>query len=274
MSLSAQNVTVVKHGRTILDNVSVDAPAGLVTGLIGPNGAGKSTLLAALSGDLACAGGRVDIAGRDASTSSARDLARLRSVMRQNVDVAFTFLVRDVVAMGRHPWGRSSRDALLIDASLEATGLFALQDREVSTLSGGERARAAFARVLAQQTPVVLLDEPTAAMDVRYQELTMGTARALAQAGAAVVVVLHDLQLAARYCDRVVCLKGGRVAAAGDVGEVYRDEILSDVYGWPIRVERAGGALFVLPGESSGNAPAIEVLVSATRHPTPAYPQP
>ena len=117
-----------------------------------------------------------------------------------------------------------------VNQALAATGITHLQEREMFTLSGGERARVAFARVLAQRTPVVFLDEPTAAMDVRFQEQTMGVARTLARDGATVIVVLHDLQLAARYCDHVVCLKQGAVAAAGPVAEVYQDHILSEIY--------------------------------------------
>lgn len=251
MSIRAHGVTVIKQGRTILNGVTMESHAGQVTGLIGPNGAGKSTLLAALSGDIPIAAGRVEVGGKDAAASSALELARTRAVMLQDVGVAFSFLVRDVVEMGRHPWGAGPDDAAIVNAALETTGITHLQDREVVTLSGGERARAAFARVLAQQTPVVFLDEPTAAMDVRFQEQTMGVVRGLAAKGVAVVVVLHDLQLAARYCDRVVCLKSGTVAASGPVDEVYSADVLSDVYDWPIAVSRFDGRVFVSPAAAT-----------------------
>ncbi|WP_175935371.1 heme ABC transporter ATP-binding protein [Corynebacterium sp. Marseille-P4321] len=254
MTVTAHDVTIMKQGRTILERVSMTAYAGEVTGLIGPNGAGKSTLLAALSGDTPVVSGAVEVAGKDASTSNAQALARTRAVMLQDVRVAFSFLVRDVVEMGRHPWGLGPDDEEIVNAALEATGMTHLQDREMETLSGGERARAAFARVLAQQTPVVFLDEPTAAMDVRFQEQTMGVVRMLARRGVTVIVVLHDLQLAARYCDRVVCLKQGKVAAAGTVDEVYDDSILSAVYDWPITVLRSAGHVFVAPLEADGQA--------------------
>lgn len=250
MTVRAHGVTVVKQGRTILDNASMSANAGEVTGLIGPNGAGKSTLLAALSGDIPIAGGTVELAGKETSRSNARELARTRAVMLQDVAVAFSFLVRDVVEMGRHPWGAGPEDAEIVDDALAATGMTHLQDREVVTLSGGERSRAAFARVLAQRTPVVFLDEPTAAMDVRYQEQTMGLVRTLAAKGVTVIVVLHDLQLAARYCDRVVCLKEGTIAASGPVHEVYSGDVLSAVYDWPIAVSRVDGHVFVSPARA------------------------
>ncbi|WP_297587974.1 heme ABC transporter ATP-binding protein [uncultured Corynebacterium sp.] len=255
MSVHAHGVTVIKQGRTILNDVSMHARSGEVTGLIGPNGAGKSTLLAALSGDISVASGRVKVGGNDVASTPAQELARTRAVMLQDVGVAFSFLVRDIVEMGRHPWGTSDKDAEIVDAALTTTGMTHLQDREVVTLSGGERARVAFARVLAQQTPVVFLDEPTAAMDVRFQEKTMGIVRGLAAQGVAVVVVLHDLQLAARYCDRVVCLKSGEVAATGSVEEVYSNDVLSGVYDWPISVSRMDGRVFVTPAEAPSPVP-------------------
>ena len=123
-----------------------------------------------------------------------------------------------------------------LDAALAATEVSHLSDRDIMTLSGGERARVALSRVLAQQTPVVLLDEPTAALDIGHQEQALGLVRALAKNGAAVIVVLHDLNAAAAYCDRIVCLADGTVAAQGTVAEVYTEETLTAVYGWDIQV--------------------------------------
>lgn len=235
----SRRLTVRLGGATILDAVDARAEPGHVTGLIGPNGAGKSTLLAALSGDLSPTSGSVRVAGVDPARTAARQLSRLRSVMLQDTQVAFSFLVRDVVEMGRRPWvgtERAADDDVLIDAALAATGVTRLAGRDIMTLSGGERARVALARVLAQQTPVVFFDEPTAAMDIHHQEQSLGLMRQLAAAGVAVIVVLHDLNAAAAYCDRIICLSGGRVAAAGTVAEVYVDEVLSEVYRWPIQV--------------------------------------
>ena len=224
----SRRLTVRLGGATILDAVDVRAEPGHVTGLIGPNGAGKSTLLAALSGDLSPTSGSVRVAGVDPARTAARQLSRLRSVMLQDTQVAFSFLVRDVVEMGRRPWvgtERAADDDVLIDAALAATGVTRLAGRDIMTLSGGERARVALARVLAQQTPVVFFDEPTAAMDIHHQEQSLGLMRQLAAAGVAVIVVLHDLNAAAAYCDRIICLSGGRVAAAGTVAEIGRAHV-------------------------------------------------
>lgn len=242
--IEARDVVVRVGGATLLRDVTFTALPGTVTGIIGPNGAGKSTLLAALAGDLPLAAGSVTIGGLAPNSSSARSLAQVRAVMLQDVNVAFSFLVRDVVSMGRRPWAgmeRSADDAERVEAALELTGTAKLADRDIMTLSGGERARVALARVLAQETPVTLFDEPTAAMDIGYQERTLGIIRGLAAAGGTAVVVLHDLNAAAAYCDRFYCLRDGAVAACGGVDQVFQSSVLSEVYDWPIRVSRDGG---------------------------------
>ena len=247
--INVANLSVSIGERNLLSDVSFVARPGEVTGLIGPNGAGKSTLLAAIAGDIDYTGS-VSLVGQDPAVSSPGALARARAVMLQDVTVSFQFLVRDVVAMGRRPWegtARQAEDDAIIDAALAAVDATHLAGRDIATLSGGERARVALARVLAQQTPVILLDEPTAALDIRHQE-QVGLVRSIAaQAGVAVLVVLHDLGAAAAYCDHIACLADGAVAAAGPVREVYTDEILSQVYRWPIQVSKADGHISVHP---------------------------
>lgn len=264
--ICAENLSVHVGETTILDRVCFSAQPGQVTGLIGPNGAGKSTLLAALSGDLKPSSGTVTVAGVDPATTRSRELSRLRAVMLQDTHVAFSFLVRDVVEMGRRPWSgtpREAADEMLIDAALAATGVAHLAAREVTTLSGGERARVALSRVLAQQTPVVMLDEPTAAMDIRHQEQSLGLLRELAAGGVAVVVVLHDLNAAAAYCDRIICLGQGQVAAAGTVAEVYTEETLSRVYQWPIQVVPGPGDVRQVIPARGGSSTELYREVSA-----------
>lgn len=250
MSIEAVDVTVEKSGRTIVRGASFSVPTGSVTGLIGPNGAGKSTLLDALSGECEPQKGTVRLQGNDPFAVSLKELARLRAVMLQDVAVAFSFLVRDVVEMGRNPWSgtdQSAYDEAIINRAMELAQVGYLQDRDVTTLSGGERARTAFARVLAQRTKVLFLDEPTAAMDIAHQEHTMSVVRSLAREGVTVMVVLHDLQAAAAYCDHIVCLNKGEVAAAGVTGEVLTAELLSEVYQWPVLVAHEEDGLTVSP---------------------------
>lgn len=258
-ALRCSGVTVSVGSAVLLSDVSVAAHPGEVVALIGPNGAGKSTLLAALAGDMKLAAGRVYVGQEDVARCPAGELARRRAVMLQDTAVAFGFLVRDVVEMGRRPWAGScdpEENARVVDEALRVMDLAHLAARDVTTLSGGERARTALARVLAQKAPVVMLDEPTAAMDVRHQEQALGVVRAMADSGVAVIVVLHDLSAAARCADHVVCLASGCVVADGSVEEVYRPEVLSRAYGWPIEVMRVQDAsgksrVVVMPGEAS-----------------------
>lgn len=243
-------VSVTIGEKLLLDKISFDAEPGRVLGLIGPNGAGKSTLLSAICGDLPYAG-EIYLNGINPRHSSAKVLAQNRAMMLQDVNVSFSFLVRDVVAMGRRPWQRTDRrvkDEKIIDDAMKMTEVDHLSYREVSTLSGGEKARVAMARVLAQETPIVMFDEPTAALDIRHQEQALGIVRGLAKQGATVVIILHDLNAAASYCDDVLCLKEGKLISYGPVKDVYTSENLSRVYGWPIEVIHEGKkGLHVIP---------------------------
>lgn len=229
--LSLHKVGVRRQQRQILADVSLGFAAGTVTALVGPNGAGKSTLLGVACGDLVADAGEVMLAGRPLSALKAAEMARQRAVMPQEHAVRFAFSVEEVVAMGRLPHPpQAEHDALQVEAALDAAELQALRLREVQQLSGGESARTTFARVLAQQTPVLFLDEPTAALDLRHQERTLRTVRGLADAGACVIVVLHDLNLAAGHADRIVLLEQGRVAADGTPHAVLTEDNLRRVY--------------------------------------------
>ncbi|MFD9071340.1 heme ABC transporter ATP-binding protein [Streptomyces lasiicapitis] len=226
-------------GAEVLKGVDVRAHAGEVLALVGPNGAGKSTLLAALAADLPAHGGTVSVCGRVATDWPPRELALRRAVLPQSATLSFPFPVEDVVRMGRAPWAGTrlaDDDDRIVREAMAATEVGAFAARPFSALSGGERARVALARVLAQRAPLLLLDEPTAALDLRHQELVLRVCRERAAAGDAVVVVLHDLGLAAAYADRAVVLDGGVVAADGAPGDVFEDGLLSDVYRQPIEV--------------------------------------
>nr|WP_283251175.1 heme ABC transporter ATP-binding protein [Rhabdothermincola salaria] len=248
----ARSLRVDLGGTTILHDASLDVRAGELVALVGPNGAGKSTLLGALAGDVAVVGGVVELDGRAISAMPPGELARRRAVLLQQVAVAFPFRVVDVVRMGRAPWaglGDDDRDDAVVRAALATTDTSHLAARTFPTLSGGERARVALARVLAQQAQLVLLDEPTAALDLHHQELVLETARQRADAGDGVVVVLHDLGLAAAHADRVVVVAGGHVVADGPPAEVLTPTRLGAVYDHDIEVLRhpETGALLVLP---------------------------
>ncbi|MBZ6229037.1 heme ABC transporter ATP-binding protein [Streptomyces olivaceus] len=248
----AEALRVLLGGRPVLDGVDVRVRAGEVLALVGPNGAGKSTLLGALAADVPAAEGVVRIHGRPVSAWSAPELALRRAVLPQSASLSFPFPVEEVVRMGRAPWAGGDEadedDAVVADA-MSRTEVTGFAGRPFSALSGGERARVALARVLAQRAPLLLLDEPTAALDLRHQELVLRLCRERARAGDAVVVVLHDLALAAAYADRVAVLRAGRVAADGPPAEVFAEELLSEVYDQPVEVlpHPRTGALLVLP---------------------------
>lgn len=250
--LSVQDVRHSFGGRPVVDGVSLEVHAGEVVALIGPNGAGKSTLLSVLAGDLVPDSGSVRVGERAPRKHSPLELARLRSVLLQNSQVSFSYRAGDVVAMGRTPWKgteQADQDEAVIESAMRTTATLELAERDVTTLSGGENGRTQLARVLAQSTPLVMLDEPTAALDILHQETTLRTCRELAAEGAGVVVVLHDLDVAAAYADRVLLLAQGGIVAEGTPEEVCTAERLSAVYGWEIEVLRhpVSGRLLVLP---------------------------
>jgi len=231
--------SVIRSGSVLLDEVDLELHAGEVLAVLGPNGAGKSTLLGVLAGDITADSGEVEFAGRPLSAWSLGELSRRRGVLLQDNRTAFPFTVQEVVEMGRAPWRRTAKadeDADAVAWALEIADVTHLAGRRVPSLSGGERARAAFARVIAGRTGAVFLDEPTAALDIGHQEALLTRARELALDGAAVLVVLHDLNLAAAYADRVMLLQHGAVAAVGTADEVLTAANVSSVYRTPVEV--------------------------------------
>ncbi|MFF3977155.1 heme ABC transporter ATP-binding protein [Streptomyces sp. NPDC055808] len=252
VALAADELRVSLGGRPVLDGVGLRVRTGEVVALVGPNGAGKSTLLAALAGDVAAASGTVRIDGRTPAEWPAPELALRRAVLPQQAALSFPFPVEEVVRMGRAPWAgtvREDEDEAVVADAMAATEVAGFAGRPFGSLSGGERARVALARVLAQRAPVLLLDEPTAALDLRHQELVLRICRERARAGDAVVVVLHDLALAAAYADRVAVLHEGRLAAEGPPREVLTEELIGRVYRQPVDVLRhpRTGAPVVVP---------------------------
>lgn len=250
--IEARGVSIDLGGDPILRDVDLVARAGELVALVGPNGSGKTTLLSILCGDLTPDAGSVLVGDAALSSWSDREMAMRRAVLPQQVAVTFPFLVEDVVRMGRSPWLGSAAevddDREVYDA-MARTDVEELAGRRFPSLSGGERARAALARVLAQRTQLILLDEPTAALDVHHQELVLRVVRERASEGCGVIVVLHDLGLAGAYADRIAILEHGRVAADGPPREVLDPELLSRVYRHTIEViERPEtGELLVIP---------------------------
>lgn len=267
--LEARGVTVRRGAVLALDAVDLALVAGEVVAVVGPNGAGKSSLLSVLAGDLAADRGEVLLDGTPMGAVPPRERARRRAVLTQDNAVAFGFVVRDVVAMGRAPWpARGPLDEEVVRRAMERADVAALADRGYPTLSGGERARTQLARVLAQETRVLLLDEPTAALDIAHQEAVLALAAAAADAGGAVLVVLHDLSLAAAWADRVVLMAAGRVRAVGTPADVLTPELLGEVYRHRVRVLSDPGGLVVVPERPHprrGAAPRVPHTMEASR---------
>lgn len=248
--LTLTGVGVHIGDKRILDDVSLQVQPGEFVALVGPNGAGKTTLLSVMAGDITPSAGTATLDGTALHRWKAAELARHRSVLPQELQLAFGFRVVDVVRMGRSPWARlpeEDLDDVIVAESMQHTDVHGLADRSFPTLSGGEKARASFARVLAQQTNLVLLDEPTAALDIRHSEQVLSEARRLARAGHAVVAVLHDLTVAAAHADRICVLADGHLRADGSPAEVLTPELVAEVYQHPVDVISHGGRLVVLP---------------------------
>jgi iron complex transport system ATP-binding protein len=240
--LEARAITVGYEGTPVLREISLAAAPGRFLGLVGPNGSGKSTLVRALSRVLPPQQGQVLLDGRDLYRLPAREVARRLAVVAQDNAVHFDFLVRDVVLMGRAPhlsrFGvEGSADYAIARDCMAATNTLAFADRPITALSGGERQRCMIARALAQQPQVLLLDEPTAHLDISYQIEILDLARRLtAEKGLATLVVLHDLNLASQYCDQLVLVAEGRVVAAGTPAEVVTEEHIRHAYGAEVQV--------------------------------------
>ncbi len=244
--LAARSVTVRRSGRILLDDVTVHAAPGRVTALVGPNGAGKSTLLGALSGDGAIDSGSVVLDGEDLRRTPIRDRARLRAVLPQSHPATVPFTAGEVIEFGRAPWGEP--DPELRRRVIAECDVAHLLDRPVTVLSGGELARVHCARVLMQDTPALLLDEPTAALDLRHAEAMLRLIAGRAREGATVVVVMHDLAAAAAHADDVIVLDHGRVVAAGAPADTLTAELIGRVWGLDVEVlADSGGNPVIVP---------------------------
>lgn len=220
---------------TILNNISFSAQSGEFIGIVGPNGAGKSTLLRQLGGLLRPTAGQVLLNGRPLHAIRTREMAKSCATMHQDTIMPFAFPVRDVVMMGRHPYrsslaAYSAKDEIYVQQCMEAAGCLAEADKLVTELSGGERQRVMFARILAQDTPLLLLDEPTSSLDIRHAGEVLLVARQLADAGKLVIAVMHDLRAAAKYCSRLLLIHQGQLVAEGDPIDVLHEGHISFAY--------------------------------------------
>ncbi|MCJ2081801.1 heme ABC transporter ATP-binding protein [Methylobacterium sp. J-090] len=261
--LAARDLSYATGGRRLVDGVSFEARPGTLQVIVGPNGAGKSTLLRLLSGELRPTRGTVAYAGEAVAAIPPWRLAALRAVLPQAAHFAFPFSAAEVARIGLdgigRGLGRRDRDGILADALARADAGH-LAGRAYPTLSGGEQARVQFARVLCQlaagrtlaERQMLLLDEPTASVDLRHQGALLDAALDLTRQGVGVIAILHDLNLAAAYADAMLVLDDGRLVAHGPPTEVMRDDLIARVFGvsWPVGRVPSGDQPFLLPRRS------------------------
>ena len=226
----------------VLDGISLEARLGEIVGLVGPNGSGKTTFLRIVGCTLAPDSGEVLIQGQDVSTLRPRDRARLVATVRQSPAVPPGFSALEVVLMGRNPYlgllqWEGPEDVEVCRRTMELTNTWDFAHRQVSSLSGGELQRVFIARALAQETPLLLLDEPTAHLDISYQTVVFDTIdRIRRDTEITVLVAMHDLTLAAQYCTRIAALHRGRIHAFGEPSEVLKPQVVEEIFGAPVAI--------------------------------------
>ena len=248
------------HVTPAIDELTLEVPSGSIYTVLGPNGSGKSTMLRLFLGALSPTGGTVTYRGRPVHQWSRRELAQRVGVVPQSEPITFPLTVRELVAMGRYPhlgpWrAEGAPDRAAIDAALERCEITALADRPLGTLSGGESQRARVARALAQEPETLVLDEPTAALDIHHEMAMFELLSHLARRdGKTVVIATHHINLASRYGSHVVLLDSGRLAAAGTPGDVFTADVIGRVYRWPVAIVEHPG-----PGPDTG-APQVVPL--------------
>ena len=261
MNVSVEDLTVELGDATVLDGLSISVPSGSLVGLVGPNGAGKTTLLRTINATLVPDEGRVLVGEENVHALSSKAVARRVATVPQDTSVPFSFPVRRVVEMGRHPhrprFG-TDPDPGAVDRAMERTGVADLADRPIDAVSGGERQRVMVARALAQDAPVLVLDEPTASLDVNHQVATLDLVAGLVDEGRTALTAIHDLNLAARYCDAVAVLAEGRILAAGPPREVLTEDAVARAFDADAVVVDhpvTGSPLVTALGEDGGSDP-------------------
>ncbi|MGQ9572699.1 MAG: ABC transporter ATP-binding protein [Dehalococcoidia bacterium] len=273
--LEIRGLTVAYGELIALEQVSLSLEVGELLGVVGPNGSGKSTLIRAITRLVRPLGGEIRLDGKQVSHLSQRELARWVAVVPQNPYLPDAFTVLEVALMGRNPHlgllqSEGQADLTAVRRALEQTDTWHLAGRRVGELSGGERQRAVVARALAQETPLLLLDEPTAHLDVGHQAAMLDLVRQLCRsAGKAVLVAIHDLSLAGQYCDRLIMLNEGRIVGEGKPQEVLSPELLASVYGTRVWVfpHPVTGRPVVTP-MSGDSCPGLELMGDVD---SPAY---
>ncbi|OCL28112.1 ABC transporter [Orenia metallireducens] len=242
--LKVNNLSFSYGEAKLIKDVSFTVERGELFGIIGPNGSGKSTLLKLLSNIIKKEGGEIFLLGKELNQYRRKELAKVLAVLPQSTEVNFDFSVKDIVEMGRHPYlrnwqGITQVDKRVIERALRLTNTIDLVDKSINSISGGERQRVLLARALVQEAELLLLDEPTSALDINYQIEIFELLVKLRKEGTTIVVVLHDLNLASQYCDRLLLLNQGKINTVGSPSEVITLDNIKDVYGCDVKIDNS-----------------------------------
>lgn len=272
--ISVQNIAAGYDDKKILKDISFEVQKGEFVGIIGKNGAGKSTLMKCMRGFLPVSSGKVKMLDRFIHEYSDRELATMVAYLQQQVELTFDYTAKDIVTAGRYPYMKwwqqgNDTDVAIVKACMEYTGISDLADNPIRSMSGGQRQRVLLAKVLAQQTPILFLDEPAAGLDLFYQEEIFRFCQELCHRGKTVVMVVHELNLAARYCFRVLLVRDGQVLADGIPDDVFSDSMLTEAYGVPIRAmtnpETGHADIFTEPYEQLQNKKQLLDIIIGER---------
>ncbi|QQR81630.1 MAG: ABC transporter ATP-binding protein [Deltaproteobacteria bacterium] len=245
MTLQIQNISYAyTENASVLQDVSCTFETGELLGILGPNGAGKTTLLKILAGFLSPQSGSVDYQSKNISHLSIKERSRLIAYVAQSEEIFLPYTVRQIILMGRAPYlglmgFESAKDQEIVTEAMELTDVKKFENRLIQDLSGGEQQRVFLARALAQQTPILLLDEPTSHLDLHHQIHFFKLLNTLRKKGLTIITTLHDLNLASLFADRCLILKNGQAVALGSPGSIFTSQLLSDVYECSLKVEHS-----------------------------------
>ena len=239
--LEVRDISFERNGKKILKNISFDMYSGEIVGVIGPNGSGKTTLLKTLNNINEKNSGTIKVKGKDISEFEDKELARNISFMNQNTNIGFDFPCIDVVVLGRYPYldkfqEYSKKDIEIARKYMELTNTLKFQDKSILSLSGGERQRVLFAKTLTQEAQIVLLDEPTASLDMKYEDEIFRILQGVKEEGKSIIAIIHNLRTAIKYCDRLILLSEGEIIQCGTPEEVITEENLKKIYNIDVRV--------------------------------------
>ncbi|MFP4170170.1 MAG: ABC transporter ATP-binding protein [Methanomassiliicoccales archaeon] len=255
--ISIQGVRFSYGSVEALRGLTIEGKEGELIGLIGPNGSGKSTLLRCINGILRPKAGRIEVGGKEVGEMTSSEMARLCANVPTEFPEEFNLSVLDLVFMGRYPyvqglWWEKREDEEVVMDALGSFQVRHLMKRKINEISSGEKQRALLAKAVVQSPRVMLVDEPSAHLDLRYKLEAMEYLRSLLDSGLTIIVASHDINLLARYCDRVIILSNGSIVSFGPPGEVVNEGIIQRVYGVQARVIRDDGTVFVIPDRSMG----------------------